>query len=63
LRDDAYVKRLQDKIQPENGATALVRAGALLTGYEPVKTAIIDEVKGVLAPGFDDDGPICSTGY
>ena len=46
MLDDAYAKRLQDKIQPETVATALVGAGAFLTGYELVKTAIVDEVKG-----------------
>lgn len=63
MLDDAYAKRLQDKIQPENVATALVRAGALLTGYELIKTAIVDEVKGFFVQGFDEDGLIYSKDY
>ncbi len=63
MLDDAYTKRLQDKIQPENVATALVRAGALLTGYELIKTAIIDEVKGFFVQGFDEDRLIYSKDY
>lgn len=60
MLDDAYAKRLQDKIQPESVAIALVRAGAFLTGYELVQTAIIDEVKGFFIQGFDQDGLIHS---
>lgn len=60
---DAYADRLQDKIQPENVVVALVRAGALLTGYELVKTAIIDEVNGFFLQGFDEDGLIYSKDY
>ena len=63
MLDDAYAKRLQDKIQPENVATALVRAGAFLTGYELVKTAIVDEVKGFFVQGFDQDRLIPSKDY
>jgi hypothetical protein len=63
LLDDAYAKRLQDKIQPETVATALVRAGAFLTGYELVKTAIVDEAKGFFIPGFDQDGLTHSKDY
>lgn len=63
LLDDAYAKRLQDKIQPENVATALVRAGAFLTGYELVKTAIIDQVKGFFLQGFDENGLVYSRDY
>lgn len=61
--DDAYAKRLQDKIRPENVVAALVRAGALLTGHELVKTAIVDEVKGFFLQGFDEDGMIYSKDY
>ncbi|MGN6199927.1 hypothetical protein [Humibacter sp.] len=63
MLDDAYAKRLQDKIQPENVATALVRASAFLTGYELVKTAVVDEVKGFFVQGFDQDGLIHSKDY
>ncbi|BAJ73211.1 helicase subunit of the DNA excision repair complex [Microbacterium testaceum StLB037] len=61
--DDAYAKRLHDKIQPDNVVAALVRAGALLTGYELVKTAIVDEVKGFFLQGSSEDGLIYSEHY
>lgn len=63
MLDDADAKRLQEKIQPENVATALVRAGTLLTGYELVKTAIVDEVKGFFVQGSNEDGMLYSPGY
>lgn len=63
MLDDAYAERLRDKIQPDTVATALVRAGAFLTGYELVKTAIVDEVKGFFVQGFDQDGLIHSKDY
>lgn len=63
MHDDTYARRLQEKIQPENVATALIRAGTLLTGYELVKTAILDEVKGFFVQGFDADGLIYSRDY
>ncbi|GAB6857926.1 hypothetical protein [Microbacterium xylanilyticum] len=61
--DDARTKRLEDKLQPENVAAALIRAGALLTGYELVKTTILDEVKGFYVEGFNEGGLIYSKSY
>jgi len=51
------------KIEPVAVATALIRAGAFLTGYELVKTAIVDEVKGFFLVGFDERGMTYSETY
>lgn len=51
------------KVEPAAVATALIRAGAFLTGYELVKTAIVDEVKAFFIVGFDESGVTYSPAY
>lgn len=53
MKDD-YRARLRDNLNPEALSKELIRAGTLLTGYELVKTAIMDDVKGFYTLGFND---------
>ena len=48
--------RLQAKLAPEAVGAALIRAGALLTGYELVKSSVIDGVRSFYTMGFDEAG-------
>lgn len=63
MPNDAWIELLQDKLQPDAVGVALLRAGAFLTGYELVKTAIIDKVRDFLDLGIDEDGPIMPTAF
>lgn len=53
--DDGFAERLKRKLAPESVGAALIRAGALLTGYELVKMSILDGVRGFFLTGFDID--------
>ena len=61
--DELYAKRLEKKIQAPQVVTALLRAGAFLTGYELVKASIVDGVKDFFLVGFDEDGMTYSSDY
>lgn len=50
-------------LSPENVKLALVRAGTFLTGYELVKTSIVDGVKDFFLTGFNEEGPTYSPNY
>jgi len=49
-----YRERLNRQLSPEIMSLTLVRAGALLTGYELIKTSIVDDVRNFFTVGFDD---------
>lgn len=38
-------RRPEEKLAPENMEAAMIRAGAILTGYELVKASIVDQPK------------------
>jgi len=63
VHDDIYIQQFHDKIQPENVVVALVRAGALLVGYELAKYSIVDGVKGFFLPSWGDHDPSSSEQY
>lgn len=46
-------KRLEDKLAPQNMGLAMIRAGAILTGYELVKSSIIDQPKSFFSFNLD----------
>jgi hypothetical protein len=58
--DDDYRDRLADKLAPESVRRSLVRAGAILTGYELVKSSIMDGVHGFFTLGLR---PFPGSGY
>jgi hypothetical protein len=60
---DEYAARLNAKLAPEAIRLALIRAGAFLTGYEFVKTSILQDVKSFFTLGTDRDGRPHDIGY
>ncbi len=63
LGDEVWNERLRAKLAPDAMTLALVRAGALLTGYELVKASILRDVEGFFIAGFDVNGRITSSAY
>jgi hypothetical protein len=61
--NDGYEERLQAKLAPEAVGHALIQAGALLTGYELVKSSIVDGVRGFFTFGFTETGPTIGPDY
>ncbi|WP_432510658.1 hypothetical protein [Kineococcus sp. SYSU DK001] len=58
-----HVEGLAVKLQPDAMRLAMVRAGAVLTGYELVRTEIVDGVRGIYLNGFDEHGMTYSRRY
>lgn len=58
--DDDYRDRLACKLAPDTVRRSLVQAGAILTGYELVKSSILDGVRGFFTLGLR---PAPSRGY
>jgi len=56
-------ERLAVKLHPDAVRLAMVRAGAVLTGYELVRTEIVDGVRGYYLNGFDEHGLTYSQSY
>jgi len=56
-------ERLAAKLHPDAVRLAMVRAGAVLTGYELVRAQIVDGVRGFYLTGFDEHGLTYSRGY
>lgn len=54
--DEGYEERLRIKIAPESVGQALIQAGALLTGYELIKSKILDGVRSHFTFGFTPAG-------
>lgn len=61
--DETVTDRLAAKLAPEVMGAALIRAGALLTGYELVKSSILDGVRGFFTFGFTEAGPTVDPDY
>ncbi|MCU4186558.1 hypothetical protein K6U06_19485 [Acidiferrimicrobium sp. IK] len=58
--DDDYRDRLAGKLAPETVRRSLVQAGAILTGYELVRSSIMDGVRGFFTLGLR---PAPDSGY
>lgn len=54
--DDVWAERLRSKMAPEAMGAAMIRAGAILTGYELVKSSILDQPKSFFATEWDAAG-------
>ena len=54
---------LEFKLLPESLMNTLMRASTLLTGWEFIRSDIIEGVKGFFIIGFDEDGYIYDEGY
>ena len=52
-----------NQLSPQKVKLALIRAGTFLTGYELVKTSIVDGVKDFFLTGFNEDGLTYSSSY
>ncbi|NYE18098.1 hypothetical protein [Microbacterium immunditiarum] len=50
---DDFANQIRAKLSSSTMRNALTRAGALLTGYELVKTSIVDDVRAFFTVGFD----------
>ncbi len=50
-RDD-----FERKLLPESTTLTLVRASALISGWELIKTSVYDDVRGFFLEGFDESG-------
>jgi len=50
---DEFADQVRAKLSGSTMRNALTRAGALLTGYELVKTSIVDDVRAFFTLGFD----------
>ena len=61
--DETETDRLTAKLAPESVGAALIRAGALLTGYELVKSSILDGVRGFFTFGYSESGPTVDPDY
>ncbi|QXU52162.1 hypothetical protein [Rhodococcus sp. LW-XY12] len=62
MKDDLRA-RTEDKLSPESVTQSLIQAGALLTGYELVKSSILDGVRDFFIIGFDEAGMTISPEY
>lgn len=60
---DDFGDASDNKLAPENVRLALIRAGAFLTGYELVKSSIVDGVKDFFIIGFNERGLLYSPDY
>lgn len=54
--DEVWADRLRAKMAPEAMGTAMVRAGAILTGYELLKSSILEKPRSFLANEWDSMG-------
>jgi hypothetical protein len=61
--DDQYRERVESKLKPEVMGLALIRSGALLTGYELVKTSILEDIKSFYSVGISGEGVAHDTRY
>lgn len=62
--DEVWADRLRAKMAPEAMAVAMVRAGAILTGYELVKSSILEQPKSLLANEWNSTGqPVIGAEY